>query len=208
MQYSFLALEYKVSIKLPLNTLSFWQQTAFAACLLERMLPNYAMFSEAVEFGDANLLRNQLNLIWQRLEQGQIKINYAAQLEKLEDIIPDVDDYDFFGVYPALDTCMAMGSLLQGMQDNDDSTLLNVPLLSINSVRHYVQLLLAQEHQQQEEIVLKEADIEEHPLMVWERETQQEAFDVLQQAAQNKSTCQQLKALVLEEKISNLGIEY
>lgn len=33
------------------------------------------------------------------------KINFENQLEKLEEIIPDVNDYDFFGVVPALDAC-------------------------------------------------------------------------------------------------------
>ena len=52
---------------------------------------------------------------------GQVKINFAVQLEKLEEVIPDIEDFDFFGVHPALDACMALGSLLQGIQDNDDA---------------------------------------------------------------------------------------
>ena len=41
-----------VAINLPLTKLSQWQQVAFCAALLERMLPNYQMFAEHVEFGN------------------------------------------------------------------------------------------------------------------------------------------------------------
>lgn len=196
-----------MTVKTDLSTLSLWQQTAFSAALLERMLPNYQMFSQAAEFGDAKVLRNQLNLIWQRLEQSQIKINFSVQLEKLETEIPDVENFDFFGVYPALDTCMAIGSLLQGMQDNDPDTILNVSLLSISSVSYYVGLLLANEHAQEDEIIIAEQDINQHPLMIWELETQQELYDLLTISKENKNTCQALKKLALSEGLSNLGIE-
>ncbi|WP_068546254.1 YjaG family protein [Thalassotalea crassostreae] len=196
-----------MSLTLPFENLSAWQQTAFSAALLERMLPNYRMFSEAADFGDFNVLRNQLNLIWQRLEQGQIKINFAVQLEKLEEVIPDVEDFDFFGVYPALDTCMALGSLLQAIQDKDDETMANVSTLSTSSVRYYLEILLASEHESEQEIIIQESDIDEHPLMAWEVASQQELFDAAAKGKANKQTCQLLKQLALSEGLSNLGIE-
>ncbi|TRX58027.1 YjaG family protein [Thalassomonas sp. M1454] len=192
---------------LNLTNLSLWQQTAFSAALLERMLPNYKMFSQAAEFGNPALLRNQLDLIWQRLGQGQVKINFAVQLEKLEEVIPDIEDFDFFGVHPALDTCMALGSLLQGIQDSDEETIGNVPLLSKSSVSYYVGLVLAQEQSEQDDIVIKEQDIEDHPLMQWEMATQEELFHALNRAKENSDTCKKLKQLALSEGMSSLGIE-
>ncbi|OUS23914.1 hypothetical protein A9Q98_14375 [Thalassotalea sp. 42_200_T64] len=196
-----------LSEPLPLTNLSLWQQTTFAAALLERMLPNYQIFSQAVDFGDFKLLRNQLDLVWQRLSQGKIKINFSVQLEKLEDEIPDVDNYDFFGVYPALDTCMALGSLLQGMQDKDDETIANVSLLSQSSVSYYLEILLASELEQQDDIVINQLDIEQHPLMLWEIASQKELFELIKHSNESQQTCQQLKALALSEGLSNLGIE-
>ncbi|KGK00188.1 YjaG family protein [Thalassotalea sp. ND16A] len=196
-----------MSVPLPLTNLSLWQQTAFAAALLERMLPNYQMFSQAVDFGDFKLLRNQLDLVWQRLSQGKIKINFAVQLEKLEDEIPDVDNYDFLGVYSALDTCMALGSLLQGMQDKDDEIIANVSLLSQSSVSYYLEILLASELELQDDIVINQQDIEQHPLMQWEIASQKELFELLTHSNESQKTCQQLKDLALSEGLSNLGIE-
>ena len=102
---------------LPFAKLSHWQKIAFSAALLERMLPNYQMFSEAADFGDAKILRNQLYIIWQWLaNRNAVKINIDAQLLKLEPETPDPEAFDSFGVFPALDACMALTALWQLMQ--------------------------------------------------------------------------------------------
>jgi uncharacterized protein len=192
---------------LTFKQLSAWQRTAFCAALLERMLPNYHMFSQAVDFGDHDLLRNQLDLVWQKLADRNIKINSEAQLIKLELQIPDPQQFNFFGVFPAIDTCMALMSVLQGSQESDLDDVEQVSRLSQNSVSGYVELLLAQELVHQEEDSVSAQDIFQHPLMQWENASQQEYFDFLLASKENKQTCQLLKALALEQGLSNLGIE-
>ncbi|XQW85088.1 YjaG family protein [Thalassotalea piscium] len=199
-----------MAIDLPLNELSLWQKIAFSTALLERMLPNYKMFSQAAEFGDYPLLRNQVNLIWQRLDKTQkVKINYQAQLTKLEAQIPDPDAFDFFGVYPALDTSMAVMSLLQAMQDNeDDEGFIAVSRLSHNSVSFYLGLLLAQESENDDSPEISDEAIDQDPLMVWEKEMQKELFDFIKGANETKQTCERVKSIALSEGLSNLGIEF
>ncbi len=188
---------------LPLHTLSQWQKVAFCAALLERMLPNYDLFTQASEFGDTKILRNQVDLIWQWLDKNnRCKINYQAQLVKLEDQVPDPEHFDTFSVFSAIDTCMALMSLLQAMSDKEANDYVNVSRLSENSVSAYVELILAQDH---EEMTI--AMIEEHPLMQWEQDTQYELVDFLTSAPENKGTCQKIRASVLEEGISSLGFE-
>ncbi|WP_220463025.1 YjaG family protein [Colwellia sp. MB02u-6] len=201
-----------VAINLPFSKLSQWQQVAFSAALLERMLPNYQMFAEHVEFGDFKVLRNQLDLIWQWLDKAnRCKINYDAQIAKLEEQVPDPDDFDFLGVFPALDSAMALMSLFQGMQDLESDSLSNISKLSGNSVSYYVELSLAQQIDEitpdEEEIVISAQQIAEHPLMQWEIATQNELFEFLTTASENKASCLQAKAMVLEEGLSNLGID-
>jgi uncharacterized protein YjaG (DUF416 family) len=201
-----------VAINLPFSKLSQWQQVAFNAALLERMLPNYQMFAEHVEFGDFKVLRNQLDLIWQWLDKAnRCKINYDAQIAKLEEQVPDPDDFDFLGVFPALDSAMALMSLFQGMQDLESDSLTNISKLSENSVSYYVELSLAQQIDEitpdEEEIVISAQQIAEHPLMQWEIATQNELFEFLTTASENKASCLQAKAMALEEGLSNLGIE-
>ncbi len=197
-----------MAIHLPFAKLSHWQQIAFASALLERMLPNYQMFSESSQFGDYAVIRNQLDLVWQWLDKKkQIKINIEAQLTKLEEQTPDPQAFDFFGVFPALDVCMAMMSLLQLIQSNgtdkNHEDINSVSRLSYNSVSYYVELLLTDEG----EIEVQPSTINEHPLAVWEKETQDELFDFLKFAAENKRSCQLAKEMVLTEGLSNLGIE-
>lgn len=201
-----------VAINLPFNNLSHWQQVAFSAALLERMLPNYQMFAEHAEFGDFKVLRNQLDLIWQWLDKAnRCKINYDAQVAKLEEQVPDPEAFDFLGVFPALDTAMALMSLFQGMQDLESDSLINISKLSENSVSYYVELSLAEEIDaitpNEDEIVITPKQIAQHPLMQWELATQNELFDFLSTASENKASCLQAKAMVLEEGLSNLGIE-
>lgn len=202
-----------MAIHLPFEKLTQWQQITFCAALLERMLPNYQMFSNATEFGDFSILRNQLDLVWQWLDQNnKIKINVDAQLIKLENETPDPEAFDSFGVFPALDTCMALISLWQLMQtkpqDNQQEDINTVSRLSQNSVTFYVELMLSQaldDKSQEQEI--SEEQVNEHPLIQWEKETQDELFDFLKFAAENKRSCQLVKEMVLSEGISNLGIE-
>ena len=201
-----------MAIHLPFNKLSQWQQVAFCAALLERMIPNYQMFSEHTEFGNYKVLRNQLDLVWQWLDKAnRCKINYDAQIAKLEEQVPDPDLFDFLGVFPALDSAMALMSLFQAMQDPEGDGFINVSKLSENSVSYYVELILAQEVDEitpeEDEIVISAQQISAHPLMQWEIATQNELFDFLMSASENKASCVKAKAMVLEEGLSNLGIE-
>lgn len=219
-----------MAIHLPFAKLSQWQQIAFAAALLERMLPNYRMFSEAADFGDANILRNQVDLIWQWLANSNtakanvIKINIEAQLNKLEPQTPDPEGFDFFGVFSAIDACMGLTALWQLMlnsqpkkqptrktksQEIDLEDIESISRLSHSSVNAYIELQLTQSLSEDELIdqgVIDQA-IAEHPLMQWEKAMQSELFDFLKFAAEDKRTCQLAKEMVLSEGLSNLGIE-
>lgn len=212
-----------MAINLPFAKLSHWHQIAFSAALLERMLPNYQMFSEAADFGNAKVLRNQLDIIWQWLDNSNtVKINAEAQLLKLEVETPDPEAFDFFGVFPALDTCMALTALWQLIQSKPGKkgkaseealeSVKSIGRLSHNSVSYYVELLLLEEashldEQTDEDEVINEQEIDQHPLMTWEKATQNELFDFLQFAAADKKTCKMAKQMSLSEGLSNLGIE-
>lgn len=212
-----------MAIHLPFAKLDHWHQIAFSAALLERMLPNYQMFSEAADFGDAKVLRNQLDIIWQWLNNSStVKINADAQLLKLEPQTPDPEAFDSFGVFPALDACMALTALWQLMQSKpvkkgkesefDLDDIKSISRLSHNSVSYYVELLLLDEidtaqEQADEAFVITTEQLNEHPLVQWEKDTQNELFDFLKFAAAGKRTCELARKMSLSEGLSNLGIE-
>lgn len=99
-------------IHLRLEKLESWQHVTFMACLCERMYPNYAAFCKETGFGDGHIYRRILDLIWETLTVKDAKVNFDSQLEKLEEAIPAADDFDLYGVYPAIDACVALSELL------------------------------------------------------------------------------------------------
>ena len=100
-----------------LENLATWQHLTFMACLCERMYPNYHLFCQiSKQPQNAKVYHNILNLVWEYLTVKDTKINFENQLEKLEDIIPDVNDYRCYGVIPALelsDTELKESDLIQ-----------------------------------------------------------------------------------------------
>ncbi|MDF7679359.1 YjaG family protein [Enterobacteriaceae bacterium ESL0689] len=99
-------------IHLRLEKLTDWQHVTFMACLCERMYPNYALFCQQTEFADSHLYRRILDLVWEILTVKEARVNFDSQLEKLEQAIPVADDYDLYGVYPAIDACIALSELV------------------------------------------------------------------------------------------------
>ncbi|RDV24198.1 DUF416 family protein [Alteromonas aestuariivivens] len=179
------------------RALSGWQAVAFSAALLERMLPNYQLFCELTEFGDAKLCRGCLDLVWESVVAPKSKINFALQLEKVEEVTPDTADFDSFGVYPAIDACMALAALVNLILKEDEQGAVVVSKLSQGSVEAY---LLASE----------EADddsVKQHPLMQFEVAIQNELLDCAERGRNPAETARALKAIALEEGISNIGLE-
>ena len=176
-----------------------WKAVAFAAALLERMLPNYLLFCEVTEYEGAGQYRKTLNSIWEWVGVPKAKINLAAQLEKVEELTPDAADYDFYGVYPALDVAISMSSTLLLMQGEDEGGAVIVSKLSQGSVEAYIDASAEQE--------LSSQEIKQHPLMQWEVELQNELLDLLASAKRNSDTVKRLKQLATEEGVSNIGLE-
>ena len=85
----------------------------------------------------------------------------------------------------------------------------SVSRLSHNSVSYYVELLLIEELGELKNSNNQEAlaAINEHPLIQWEKATQDELCQFLTFAAENKQSCDMAKKMSLEEGLSSLGIE-
>ena len=79
-------------IHLRLEKLESWQHVTFMASLCERMYPNYQAFCLETGFGEAQLYRRILDLIWETLVVKDAKVNFDSHLEKLEEAVPSSDD--------------------------------------------------------------------------------------------------------------------
>ncbi|MCP4864069.1 MAG: YjaG family protein [Pseudomonadota bacterium] len=170
---------------------------AFSAALLQRMVPNYQLFCELTEFAEPDTLTKCLDLIWESLCSPKSKINFATQLEKVEEATPDVSDYDSFGVYPALDAAIAMSSAINLIMKVDPHGAVVVSKLSQGSVEAY--LLASGE--------ATEDDVKTHPLMQFEIAIQQELLDAVTTKAPMTQKVAKLKSIAASEGISNIGLE-
>lgn len=189
----------KLNIFQQVRELDGWYAVAFSASLLERMLPNYVLFCEATEFADPAQYRNSLNAIWEWLAVPKAKINFTAQLEKIEELVPDASDFDNYGVYPAIDVAMSMSATILLIQNEDPQGAVVVSKLSQGGVEAFIEASTEQ--------TITDLDIKGHPLMQWEIETQKELLVLLNNCPKNADTCKQLKLLATSEGMSNIGLE-
>ncbi len=179
-----------------------WQHITFMTCLCERMYPNFAMFCEQTEFAEARVYRNILDAVWELLTVKTAKINFEKQLEKLEEVIPNSEDFEMYGVYPAIDACFALSTLLHGLLDRDyllESTL----KISQQSVATVAQLEQAEtgveitnDNQKENEAVCEEWDVQ------WA------IFRPLRDCPERDiELIKDLRAELKEQGVSNIGVE-
>ncbi|RQW61698.1 YjaG family protein [Vibrio viridaestus] len=153
-------------IQLRLEKLQSWQHITFMACLCERMYPNYAAFCQHTQFGSERVYRDILDAVWETLTVKTAKVNYERQLEKLEELIPLAEEFDFYGVYPAIDACEALSDLLHGMLDRDEllEAALKVSAVSVTTVAQLEEAQgsdeITNENQKENEAVCEEWDVQ------------------------------------------------
>ncbi|MBM7038203.1 YjaG family protein [Vibrio ulleungensis] len=153
-------------LQIRLEKFAPWQQVTFMTCLCERMYPNYAMFCEQTEFADPQAFRAILDRIWESLTVKNAKVNFENELEKLEELFPNTSEYEFYGVYPAVDACVGLSTLLHALLDRD--TLFEAMIeLSQHSISTVAQLEVAQgseeitnDNQKDNQAVCEEWDVQ------------------------------------------------
>ncbi|HII3848307.1 TPA: YjaG family protein [Pasteurella multocida] len=185
-----------------LENLETWQHITFMACLCERMLPNFQLFCQVVEQEEnGKLYQNILNLVWEHLTVKGAKINFENQLEKLENIIPDLNEHQFYGALPAADACEALSELLHTLIAGSNlEQAIKISQLSLQTVATFLE--------QQAEQALSEKALKES------EEIQQE-LDLQWLIYRTLNACEKRDiALILDLKnelrstgISNIGIE-
>ncbi|WJG09138.1 YjaG family protein [Aliiglaciecola sp. LCG003] len=179
--------------------LTGWHAVAFAATLVQRMQPNYQLFCQATEYSDAEQFRKSLESIWQWLGRSGTKINFALQLDKVEEATPDAADFDNYGVYPAIDAAISLAATISLIMNDEPQGAVMVSKLSQGCVEAFVEAVAGES--------LSAEEIKQHPLMAWEVEFQTELLDALHNMSPSSDSIKLLKKLAVEEGVSNIGIE-
>jgi len=185
-----------------LENLATWQHLTFMACLCERMYPNYHLFCEITEQPqNAKVYHNILNLVWEYLTVKETNINFENQLEKLENIIPDVNNYDFYGVVPALDACEGLAEVLHTIIAGASlEQAVKVSQLSLGTVASYLET--------EYDRTLSEVELKESDLIQQELDVQWQLYRALKEAKRHDvELISDLKNALREEAVSNICIK-
>lgn len=187
-------------IHLRLEKLESWQHVTFMASLCERMYPNYAIFCQQTAYGDAHLYRHILDLIWETLTVKDAKVNFDSQLDKLEEAIPAADDYDIYGVYPAIDACVALSELVHSRLSGE--TLEHAIEVSKASITTVAMLEMSQAGRE-----MTDDELKANPAVEQEWDIQWEIFRLLADCEERDvELIKGLRADLREDGTSNIGI--
>ncbi|CDH05042.1 YjaG family protein [Xenorhabdus bovienii] len=187
-------------IHLRLEKFESWQHWTFMASLCERMYPNYQVFCRQTGFADPAQYRRILDLAWETLIVKDAKVNFDSQLEKLETIIPSADGYDIYGVYPAIDACIALSEVIHSRLSG--ATLEHAIAVSETSIRTVAMLEMTQAGREMTEDELKAL-----PAIEEEWDIQWEIYRLLADCEERDiELIKGLRADLRETKVSNIGI--
>ncbi|AWH89125.1 YjaG family protein [Limnobaculum parvum] len=183
-----------------MEKLTSWQHYTFMACLCERMYPNYQAFCHQTGFAEPQVYRRILDLIWETLVVKGAKVNFDSQLEKLEDIIPGAEQFDIYGVYPAIDACVALSEVLHSHLSGE--TLEHAIAVSEMSVRTVAMLEMTEANREMTDDELKAL-----PLIENEFDVQWEIYRLLAECEERDiELIKGLRADLKEAATSNIGI--
>jgi hypothetical protein len=147
-----------------------------------------------------------LDLVWEWLQVRRAKINFDKLQEELELITPEVNNFDMFGVYPALDAMTALDTMLNGITQQDSSDFIDVAKISQASVARLI------EHESADLDITTEAELKkvvrDHELMNYEMECLAELISLVQPIQSfGRAEVQLLRSWVQEQGVTNLGME-
>ena len=186
-----------------LENLESWQHLTFMAALCERMAPNFKLFCQMNELSaEAKTYQNILNLVWEYLTVKDAKINFENQLEKLETIIPDVNNYKSFGVVPALDACQALAEILHAIIAGETlERAVEMSLISLGTVTSVLETETGRD--------LSESELKESKDIQAELDVQWQVYRLLKECEKRDiELILDLKNEIRAEGISNIGIEF
>lgn len=186
-----------------LRRLQPWQQQAFATALAQRAAPNYLLFCEATGFGDLKEYEKLLALLWESLLAKDARINWAVQQEKLPQLQPQPEDFEVYGVYPALDAVMALELAVEQALLHDEENAIRASKLSRSTVRQYLEMQAPEELDEQQ----LGQWIRYQDLMADENAFQDELLSqVSAQFQPHGPVLQEVRLLAKNQGVSNLGI--
>lgn len=127
-------------LKILLSQLNRKQKTVFAALICEKMYPLYQKFSALTGWGDANVFQEGIVVLYEFVLDG-LDVATSRHIEKIEYIMPDLDNFEGTAAAYALDACLALVESLTFLFDFDDEHIINCSTSATDTIDMHVQLV-------------------------------------------------------------------
>ena len=188
-----------LAINEKLDNLLAWQQNVFCMALSEQTRLHFQLFSEAIESDDFELINNINLLFWEKMTTKGTKINFALQQEKFDELIADANDFDFYGIYPAIDHCVILNCTFNAFLTKSSDEALSASQTAFSTIAGFIEL------QNDEE--LDEIQLKAHPLFDDQLQFQTTLIDMLD-AERSPELINSIKRYVQEIGTTSLGISF
>lgn len=127
-------------IKKSIEGNTYTNQCLFGVMTCEKLLPNYVFFSKRNHWGDTNILEKGLVSMYDFIYKSHISKEELRELQgEIEDITPDLDDFNDFSASYALDTCCAFIESINFILTFKMDNLLNISSFARDTVDMFVQ---------------------------------------------------------------------
>ncbi|PKF61774.1 DUF416 domain-containing protein [Psychromonas sp. psych-6C06] len=181
----------------PLKNLLGWQQSVFCMALSEHTLLHFHLFCDAVETDLGEEIDKLNDLFWEKMTVKGAKINFTTQQEHFDTIIPDSRDYDFYGVYPAIEHCVILSCAFNSFLIKSKEEALNASQTSFSTIASFIELQSGEE--------IEDEALQSHPLFTEELKFQTHLLKMLD-AERSPELIKSVKTYVQEYGVTNLGI--
>lgn len=185
------------------SQLQGWRECAFLLSLAERSFPNYALFADAVGLKTGGKMRQLLNLAWDMLQKDVADAAIPQLLSKLESLCPSVEEYDAYGVYPAVDFCQLLEQALLNRLNPNKHRATEASQLATRTVMDFVEMSEGEGLDENELVSV----FEHHPLLKDDKLFQRDTVLALKkQRSPTETFLAELQAGAANGGVSNLGI--
>ncbi|UZE97392.1 YjaG family protein [Alkalimarinus alittae] len=186
-----------------LAQLKGWRETAFILALAERAYPNFALFSQVVEFSGAQAVTNCLEQGWAALVENAEEDRYIELLELLEENVPDLAEYDMFGAVTAVSFCETLEQALLSQVNTEKRRATDTAQNSFEGVMDFIETTEGEGLSEDELVKV----FDQSSLIKREMAFQEELVDRLRkESVPDQHVVAGLRLLASDEGVSNIGI--
>ncbi|KPU82741.1 hypothetical protein JI57_03510 [Psychromonas sp. PRT-SC03] len=182
-----------------LTNLQSWQQSVFCMALSEHSRLHFHLFCEAITSDNKQRIDQFNQLFWDKMINKGTKVNFAIQQEAFDEIIPNANDFDFYGVYPAIDHCVILSCAFNSFLSKSKEEALNASQTAFSTIASFLEL--------QQESELSDTQLQESTLFKTQLAFQYEILKQLDNL-RNPELIKNIQQFVVQQGATNLGIAY